>query len=90
MKRLISILQALIQAAGLAVTIVELTAEGTGEKGKAKEDKAVAQMRELFPPEMLPEAFRDSYDIIARMVIRAIVAFFNATGFFEKSGAPPS
>lgn len=87
-KSLLGLLDALpkiIETVGYVVTVIELLSTLTGEKGDTKEDKALEMLKKFLPPDGLPKFFQDNYDEIARVLIRAVVAFFNAKGFFSKS-----
>lgn len=78
------VLQGLVQAVALAVTIVEIAAEADGAKGAEKRARAVAKVRELFPPERLG-GFAWLWEPAVNFLIDAVVAFANAKGFFPKS-----
>lgn len=76
-------LERIVEVAALVVLVVEL-ARGAGN-GAEKKETALAQLRQVLPPDSLPGFIAPLYDVLAGFVIDAIVAFFNRQGFFTRS-----
>jgi len=84
LQRVFEVAAAFVQVAALEATIVEVASETDGAKGAEKKARAIAQMRELFPPERLG-FLAPHYDALAGLVIDVVVAWANQRGFFAKS-----
>lgn len=76
----------LLQAVAFVVAVVEVASEVDGAKGAEKKAKAIALLKELFPPALLPDYLAERYDAVAGLLIDAVVGFCNHLGFFQKSG----
>lgn len=83
LQKAFEVIQGLVQAVTLAVTIVEIAAEADGAKGQEKKARAIARVRELFPPERLG-GLSWLWEPAVNFLIDAVVAFANAKGFFAK------
>lgn len=81
-----AVLPKLLQAVAFVVAVVEVASEVDGAKGAEKKAKAIALLKELFPPALLPDFLAERYDAVAGLLIDAVVALFNRLGFFQKSG----
>lgn len=86
LTNLMAVLHKLIQAVAFVVAVVEVASEADGAKGAEKKAKALALLKEVFPPAELPDFLAERYDAVAGLLIDAIVALFNRLGFFQESG----
>lgn len=82
LKVLTAVLPKLLQAVAFVVTVVEVASEVDGAKGAEKKAKAIALLKELFPPALLPDYLAERYDAVAGLLIDAVVSFCNHLGFF--------